>query len=130
MRRATIVLAIVAIIASSCGGDQLPPRLAVTLQDRVAQIRTSVEDGHPGVAEAQLRSLMELVIARLDAGRIDEGRATSILDAAQAVAEQLSLVPVSAPSESPSPVDEDDGGGNGNGKDNGKGHGDEGHGND
>jgi hypothetical protein len=128
VKRAAIALGIVAILASSCGDGQLPAPLAATLQDRVAQIRSSVEDGRAGVARAQLRNLVELVLARLDAGRIDEGRATEILDAAQAVAEQLSLVPESAPSESPSPVDEGDG--NGDGKDKGKGHGDEGHGND
>ena len=130
MRRATIALGIVAILASSCGGDQVPARLAATLQARVAQIWSSVEDGHPGTAQAQLRNFVELVISRLDAGRIDEARATAIIGAAETVAEQLSLVPATAPSGSPSPGDGDDGGGHGNGKDDGKGHGDDGHGND
>jgi hypothetical protein len=127
MRRGAIALGIVAIIASSCGSGELPPQLAATLRDRVAQIRSSAEDGRTGVARSQLRSLVELVISRLDAGRIDEGRAAAILEAAQAVAEQLSLVPETAPAESPSPSPGDEGG---NGKDKGKGHGDEDHGND
>jgi hypothetical protein len=134
VRRAAIVLGIVAILASSCGGSDLPARLAATLQDRVAQIRSFAEDGRPGAARAQLRSLVELVISRLEAGRIDEGRATEILEAAEAVAEQLGLVPrtVAPESLSPSPSEEDDGEGQGNdkGKDKSKGHGDEGHGND
>ena len=130
MRRAAIVLGIVGIVASSCGGSELPARLAATLQDRVAQIRSSAEDGRPGVARAQLRSLVELVVSRLEAGRIDEGRATAIIGAAEAVAEQLALVPRTAAPEStsPSPSVENEGEGNGKGKD--KGNGDEGHGND
>jgi hypothetical protein len=134
VRRAAIALGIVAILASSCGGSELPARLAATLQDRVAQIRSSAEDGRPGVARAQLRSLVELVISRLEAGRIDEGRATEILGAAEAVAEQLALVQRTvapeSPSPSPSPSAEDDGDGHGSGKDKDNGHGDEGHGND
>ena len=127
-----IVLGIVAILASSCGGGELPARLAATLQDRVAQIRSSAEDGRLGVARAQLRSLVELVASRLDAGRMDEGRATEILGAAEAVAEQLALATRTVAPESPSPTPsvEDDGGGNGDGKGKDKGHGDEGHGND
>jgi hypothetical protein len=134
VRRAAIALGIVAILASSCGGSELPARLAATLQDRVAQIRSSAEEGRPGVARAQLRSLVELVASRLEAGRIDEGRATEILGAAVAVAEQLALVQRTvapeSPSPSPSPSAEDDGDGHGSGKDKDNGHGDEGHGND
>jgi hypothetical protein len=132
VRRTTIAFGIVAILATSCGGSDLPARLAATLQDRVAQIRSSAEDGRPGVARAQLRSLVELVISRLETGRIDEGQATAILDAAEAVAEQLALVrrTIAPESSSPSPSDEEDGEGHGNGKDKDKGNGDEGHGND
>jgi hypothetical protein len=140
VRRATIALGIIAILASSCGEGQLPARLAATLQNRVAQIRTFAENGRPGLARTELRQLVVLVTSRLDAGRIDEGRATAILEAAQAVAEQLALVPRTSESESPSasPVDEgDEGGGEGGGegkpdkdKGNGKGNGDKGHGND
>jgi hypothetical protein len=137
VRRATIALGIIAILASSCADGELPAQLAATLENRVAQIRTFAENGQPGLARTELRRLIELVISRLDAGRIDEGRATTILDAAQAVGEQLALVPRAAPSESPSPstVDEGDGGEDGEGKPgkdkgNGKGNGDKGHGND
>lgn len=134
MRRATIAVGIIAILASSCGDGELPTQLAATLENRVAQIRTFAESGRPGLARTELRKLVELVVSRLDAGRIDDGRATAILDAAQAVEDQLALVPRPSPSESPSPspADEVDGGG-GEGKpdkNKDKGHGDEGHGND
>jgi hypothetical protein len=141
VRRATITLGIVAILANSCGDGELPAQLATTLESRVAQIRTFAENGRPGLARTELRRLVELVISRLDAGRIDEGRATAILDAAQAVDEGLALLPRTSPPESrsPSPVDEGDSGEGGEGKpdkdpdkdkDKGNGNGDEGHGND
>ena len=132
MRRVAIALGIVAILASSCGGDELPARLATSLENRVASIRGYAESGRPGLARSALRNLVELVTAQVEAGRIDEARATEILAAAQAVADQLVLVPRSSPSEtpSPSPIDEGDEGGHGNDKDKDKGHGDEGHGND
>jgi hypothetical protein len=140
VRRATIALGIIAILASSCGEDQLPAPLAATLQNRVAQIRAFAETDRPGLARTELRQLVELVYSRLDAGRIDEGRAAAILDAARAVGEHLALVPMPSPSESPttSPVDEgDEGGGGGKpdkdekkDEDKDKGNGDKGHGND
>ena len=135
MRRATIALGIIAILASSCGDGELPTQLASTLENRVAQIRTYAESGRPGLARAELRKLVELVVSRLDAGRLGDGRATAILDAAQAVEDQLALVPRPSPSESPSPspVEEvDEGGGEGKPDKNnkGKGNGDEGHGSD
>lgn len=134
MRRATIALGIIAILASSCGDGELPTQLAATLENRVAQIRTFAESGRPGLARTELRKLVELVVSRLDAGRLEDGRATAILDAAQAVEDQLALVPRPSPTESPSPspVGEVDGGG-GEGKpdkNKDKGNGDEGHGND
>jgi hypothetical protein len=141
VRRATIAFGIVAILASSCGESDLPAPLAGTLQDHVAQIRSFAEAGRPGLARTELRRLGELVASRLEAGRIEDGRATAILAAAQAVEEQLALVPRPSPSASPttSPIDEgdenDEGGGEGKpdkdkGNGNGKGNGDEGHGND
>jgi hypothetical protein len=133
MRRVVIALGIVAILVSSCGGDELPSRLATSLQNRVASIRGYVEAGRPGLARSGLRNLVELVTAQVEAGRIDEGRATEILAAAQAVADQLVLVPRSSPSETPSPSpDESEVGGDHSkpDKDKGNGHGDEGNGND
>jgi hypothetical protein len=136
MRRATISVGIIAILASSCGGSELPAQLGVTLENRVAQIRTFAENGRPGLARTELRKLVELVVSRLDAGRIDDGRATEILAAAEALDEQLTLLPRAASTESrgpsPSPTGEADEGqeGHGNDKNNDKGHGDEGHGND
>ena len=138
MRRATIALGIIAILASSCGDGELPTQLGTTLENRVAQIRTFAESGRPGLARAELRNLVELVISKLDAGRIDDGRARVILAAAEAVDEQLTLLPRTAPTESPSPSptpsDEADEGqlgqGNDKDKDKDKGRGDEGHGND
>jgi hypothetical protein len=134
VRRATVALGIIAILASSCGDGELPTQLAATLENRVAQIRTFAESGRPGLARAELRKLVELVVSRLDAGRLDDGRATVILDAAQAVEDQLALVPRPSPSESPSPSPVeavDEGGGEGKpDKNKDKGNGDEGHGND
>ena len=136
MRRATIALGIIAILASSCGDGELPTQLAATLENRVAQIRTFAESGRPGLARTELRKLVELVVSRLDAGRIDDGRATAILAAAEAVDEQLTNLPRAPSTESPSPsptptptpAETDEGHGNEKNKD--KGHGDEGHGND
>jgi len=134
VRRATIALGIIAILASSCGDGELPTQVAATLENRVAQIRTFAESGRPGLARTELRKLVELVVSRLDAGRIDDGRATAILDAAQAVEDQLALLPRPSPSESPSPSPAeavDEGGGEGKpDKNKDKGNGDEGHGND
>ncbi len=139
MRRVVIALGVVAILVSSCGGGELPARLATSLEDRVASIRGFAEAGRPGLARSALRNLVELVTAQVEAGRIDEGRATEILAAAQAVADQLVLVPRSSPSvtPSPSPADEGDEGDEGEGhgkpdkdKGHGNGNGDEGHGND
>jgi hypothetical protein len=136
MRRATIVLGIIAILASSCGDGELPTQLAATLENRVAQIRTFAESGRPGLARTELRKLVELVASVLEAGRIEDGRATAILAAAEAVDEQLTLLPRTAPTESPSPsptpaAEPDDGQeGHGNDKNKDKGNGDEGQGND
>lgn len=143
MRRTTIAVAVVAILASSCGGGEIPTRLAATLENRVATIRELAEDGRPGAARSALRGLVELVVSRLESGQIDEVRAMEILGAAQAVTDELAFLPRSSPSgaPSPSPTDEgDEGGGEGNhgegegkgkGKDEGKGNGgDGGHGND
>ncbi len=136
MKRATIALGIIAILASSCGDGELPTQLAATLENRVEQIRTFAESGRPGLARTEVRKLVELVVSRLDAGRIDDGRARVILAAAEAVDEQLTLLPRTAPAESPSPSptpsDEADEGqqGQGNDKNKDKGRGDEGHGND
>jgi len=136
VRRAVVALGIVAILGSSCGGGELPTRLAASLQDRVATIRGFAENGRPGLARNALRNLAVLVTSRLEAGLIDEGRATEILEAAQDVAEELALLPRPSPSDTPSPSPSEDGDGNGEGdsgkgKGKGKGNdGDEGHGND
>jgi hypothetical protein len=139
VRRAAVALGVVAILVSSCGGGELPTRLAAALQDRVATIRGFAENGRPGLARNALRDLVTLVTARLESGVIDGGRAAEILEAAQDVADQLALLPRSSPTAGPSPppVEEDDGGGQGDGDsdDKGKGEdqgnkGDEGHGND
>ena len=126
MRRATVVLGVVAVLTSSCGGNDLPAGVASTLQDQVAVIRHDAEIGRPGYARTHLKKLVAMVRSRLDRGLIDPQRATEILAAANAVAAQLSLLPRPSPAASPSPppVEEHD-------KDKGKDtdH-DEGHGND
>ena len=126
MKRMTIALGVVAVLTSSCGGDDFPPGVASTLQDQVAVIRHDVEIGRPGYARADLNELVAMVRSRLDRGLIGEQRATQILAAADGVAAQLSLLPrpSAAASPSPSSVEEHD---KGKGKD--KDH-DEGHGND
>lgn len=131
MKRVTIAFGIIAIIASSCGGDRYPAPLAATLQDRVETIRGLAESGRPGLARAELVRLVELVASRLQAGRIDAGRATEILEAAETVEGQLTLLPRTSPTVSPTPPPTGEGDdGQGNDKNKGKGHGDEGHGND
>jgi hypothetical protein len=124
MRRAAIALGLVALLTSSCGDNELSAELAATLQDQVALIRHDVEAGRPGYARNDLNELVAMVAARLDRGQIDEQRATEILESADAVAAQLSLLPRPSPSETPSPSPEE--------KDQGKGEGhkDKGHGND
>lgn len=126
MRRVMIGLGIVAVLTSSCGGNDLPTGFATTLQDQVALIRHDAEAGRPGYARNDLNELVGMIRSRLDRGLIDEQRATEILAAADAVAAQLSLLPRPSPAESPSssPVDE-----NGKGKGKDKGH-DNGNGND
>ena len=124
MRRVTIVIGLVAMLTSSCGGHDLPTGFAATLQDQVALIRHDAEQGRPGYARNHLNDLVAMVTSQLDRGLIDQQRATEILESADAVAAQLSLIPRPSPTEtSPSPVQEE-----GKGKD--KGHEDKGHGND
>lgn len=136
-----IALGIAAILASSCGQDSMPTRLAATLENRVASIRELAEEGRPRLAIAATRDLMTLVTQRLNAGKIDDTKAVEILDAAQLVVQRLQLLPGStvatSPSSSPipSPSEEDEGahGKPDEDKDKGKGKGeggDEGHGND
>jgi hypothetical protein len=123
MRRMTIVLGLVAVLTSSCGGHDLPTGFAATLQGQVALIRHDAEQGRPGYARNHLNDLVAMVTSQLDRGLIDQQRATEILESADAVAAQLSLIPRPSPTEtpSPSPVEE---------KDKGKGHEEKGHGND
>jgi hypothetical protein len=122
MRRMTIALGVVAVLTSSCGGNDLPTGVASTLQDQVAVIRHDVEIGRPGYARADLNELVAMVRSRLDRGLIGEQRATEILAAADGLAAQLSLLPRPSPeaSPSPSPAEEHD---KGKDKDHDKGHG-------
>ena len=137
MRRAVVTLGIVAILVSSCAGNDTPERFTATLRDRVASIRELAEAGKPGLALARLRNVVASVTSQLERGRIEEGWALEILESAQAVELQLRLMPAppsASEDPSPSPVDEgggeDSDGGNGKGKDKGKDNGNEGHGND
>jgi hypothetical protein len=135
MRRVVITLGIVAILLSSCGGNEPPARFASTLQDRVASIRELAEAGRPRLALGRLRNVVASVTTQLERGRVDAGWALEIFESAQAVELQLRPLPAT-PSEtnapSPSPNQEEEGGGEGNGKSNGKDKGsdDEGHGKD
>jgi hypothetical protein len=128
VRRVTVALALFAVLTAACGGNDLPTGVAATLQDQVALIRHDAEVGRPGYARNHLNELVAMVRSRLDRGLIGEQRATEILAAADAVAEQLSLLPGPSPAESPSPPpveetgkgkgkDKDHDNGNGNGND-------------
>lgn len=138
MRRVGITLGIVAILVSSCGGNDTPAGFTATLQDRVASIRELAEAGKPGLALSRLRNMVASVSTQLERGRIDEGSALEILESAQAVELQLRLLPASPSASeppSPSPVDEgggeeDSGGGDGKGKGKNNDNGDEGNGKD
>ena len=88
--------------AFPCEARELPARLATSLANRVAAIREFAEAGRPGLARSALGNLVDRVTAQVEAGRIDEARASEILEAAEAVAEQLALLPRTAPAESPS----------------------------
>jgi hypothetical protein len=124
VRRMTVALALLAALTGSCGGNDLPTGVAATLQDQVALIRHDAEVGRPGFARNHLNELVAMVTSRLDRGLIDEQRATEILAAADAVAEQLSLLPEPSPAESPSPPPvEETGKGKGKDKDHDKGNG-------
>jgi hypothetical protein len=124
VRRMTVALALLAVLTGSCGGNDLPTGVAATLQDQVALIRHDAEVGRPGFARNHLNELVAMVTSRLDRGLIDEQRATEILAAADAVAEQLSLLPGPSPAESPSPPPvEETGKGKGKDKDHDKGNG-------
>ena len=78
----------------SCGGDPRSPSAssrswrapAVARSSRSSPprwrtawpvIRILAESGRPGLARTELRKLVELVVSRLDAGRLDDGRATA-----------------------------------------------------
>ena len=104
MRRATIAIGIVAILASSCGDATIDAPVAATLENRVATIRRLAEDGRPGQARAAVRNLMLFVTERLDAGRIDQAKAIEIIEAAKLVVLRLELLPPPTLSESPSPA--------------------------
>jgi hypothetical protein len=140
VRRATIAVGIVAVLASSCGDAAIDAPVAATLENRVATIRRLAEDGLPGQARAAARNLMLFVTQRMEAGRIDQSKAIEIIDAANLVVLRLELIPAPTPTESTSPSPPppaEDEGGEGKpdkdedpGKGRGNGNGDEGHGND
>ena len=135
MRRATIAIAILAILASSCGDAAIGPAVATKLENRVAKIRRLAENHQPELARAAAQDLMVFVTQGMNAGRIDQGKGMEILEAAQLVDLRLDLLPQPTPTESPlPPPSEEDEGGEGKpeekGEKPGKGNGDEGHGND
>lgn len=130
MRRVRVVLGVVAVLTSSCGGNDLPAGVTSPLQDKVALIRHDAEIGRPGYARNHLKELVAMVDSRLDRGLIDAQRAAEILAAVDGVAAQLHLLPRPSPAASPSPppVEEHEKG-KGKDKDHDKEH-DKGHGDD
>jgi hypothetical protein len=105
----------------------MQPRVARDLQDRVATIRSAVEDGRVFFARQQLGRLSTDVDELLDRGLIPDGTAIGIIDAVNAVRDALGLAPAASPTVAPTtepPPPEDHG-------DEGKHHGeDKGHGHD
>jgi hypothetical protein len=135
VRRGVVAAGVAAaLMLGSCGQGDLPSAMSADLQDRVAAIRRAAATGQRGIALRRLSVLVATVSSLLDAGRIDQGRGLEILESAEAVGTQLSLLPQPSPAQSPSPSpspspsQEEGNGGDGDGK--GKGKGDEGHGND
>ena len=112
MRRATIAIAILAILASSCGDAAIGPAVATKLENRVAKIRRLAENHQPELARAAAQDLMVFVTQGMNAGRIDQGKGMEILEAAQLVDLRLDLLPQPTPTESPlpPPSEEDEGG--------------------
>jgi hypothetical protein len=129
VRRLGAALALAAVLTGACGQSDLSSEAAKDLQQRVAAIRAAAEAGKPVITSMRLRALTSTVASFLDQGLLSDQRAIEIVEAAEDVRTQLSLLPRASSTESPSPsVEEEDHGGKGNGK--GKGKGDEGHGND
>lgn len=130
MRRAA-PLALVVVLTVACGQSQLSSEAARDLQQRVAEIRAAAEASKPVLARTRLQGLTSEVAALVDQGLISDQRAIEIVEAADAVGSQLSLLSsASSPTQTPSPSVGEDHGGEGNGKGKDKGNGDEGHGND
>jgi hypothetical protein len=127
-RGAVAAAAAAALVLGSCGQGDLPSATSADLQDRVAAIRRAASTGQRRIALRRLSVLVETVSSLLDAGRIDQGRGLEILESAEAVGDQLSLLPRPSPTPSPNPSPSQEEGNSGKGK--GKGKGDEGHGND
>jgi hypothetical protein len=140
MKRPTLALIVSAALAGACAEPTIPRATAESLQSRVADIRTVVEDGRIFAARQQLENLAGTVVRLLERGELDTTTASEILAAITDVESALALAPDRSPdptetTTSPPPGEEGDegnGGGNayGKDKDKGGGSGDQGHGSD
>jgi hypothetical protein len=124
MRRATIALAAAALLGGGCAGNGIPRDVAANLQRRVQSVRLAAEASKPVLARTGLQGLTTTVATLVDHGVLAEDRAVQIVAAADAVRDQLAVLPAASrspsPPPSPSPSGEED---HGNGKDKGKGNG-------
>lgn len=103
-RRAVAVLFGVTLLAA-CGNQvDISARAQRQLQARLDDVRTAVLAADRPGAQSALRDL-ERSVSQLVAGdQLSDGRAAEILAAAQDVAAQLTILPVSEPTISPTPV--------------------------
>lgn len=103
-RRAVAVLFGVTLLAA-CGNQvDISARAQRQLQARLDDVRTAVLAADRPGAQSALRDL-ERSVSQLVAGdQLSDGRASEILAAAQDVAAQLTILPVSEPTISPTPV--------------------------
>jgi hypothetical protein len=127
VKRVGAALALVVVLIGACGRSDLSREAAQDLQRRVATVRAAAEAGKPVLARTRLRALTSTVGSLVDQGLLDDQRAIEIVQAADAVRAQLTLLTPYSPSESPSPAVEEgkhsgeDDGDKGKGHDNGNG---------
>jgi hypothetical protein len=132
VRRAGLAIAIAGLLAGACGEPAIPRAVSRQLQDQVATIREAVEEGRVFGARQRLGKLTAEVGRLMDDGLIGAGTEMEILDAAESVRANLTLVPTAtSPTETTTTPSPEEGGDEGNayGKDKDKNE-DKGHGND
>ena len=104
--RRVAVLVLSSVLALGACGDHvdLAPRAQRQLQPVLDDVRAAAIAADRLGARSALRELERAVTALTDAGQISEERAAEILAAAEAVADQLTLLPAPSPSPTPEPT--------------------------